>query len=75
MTILCLAMASSTVCLADMVVLGDEVARMEKKAPNVLLNRPLTIAQAEKARPARVTYKCVWLAHDRHVTLSPLSPR
>jgi len=49
MTILLPAMASSTVCLADMLVLGEEDARLEKKDPIDLLYRPASIAQAEKA--------------------------
>ena len=43
-------MASSTVCLADMVVLGEEDARLEKKDPIDLLYIPVNIVQAEKAR-------------------------
>lgn len=49
MTTLLPAMASSTVCLADIPVLGEEVARLERKAPMDLLYIPLNIAQAEKA--------------------------
>ena len=49
MTILLPEMASSTVCLADMPVLGEEDARLEKKDPIDLLYIPANIAQAEKA--------------------------
>ena len=50
MTILLPAMASSTVCLADMPVLEDEVdAILEKKDPMDRVYIPLNMAQAEKS--------------------------
>jgi len=51
MTILLPAMASSTVCIADMPVLGEDDTRLEKKEPIDLLYIPVNIAQLRK--PAR----------------------
>jgi len=49
MTILLPAMASSTVCLADMAVLGEEDVGLEKKDPIVRLYIPRSMGQAEQA--------------------------
>ena len=49
MTILLPVMASSTICLADMTVPGEEDAIVEKKDPTVRLYIPWNIAPGEKA--------------------------